>query len=86
MTINQIEEAVTSIKKKSYDPTKSINILLTAVQNHADLLKIAGAKAYLLINKFQIIKEALVAWNKIPPPKTWELMKQHAQGCQCTIN
>ena len=89
MTVNQIEEEITKIKTFAYDPTKSINILITAIQEHADLLKIAGAElkdkqiqdlAYFLINKFQIFKDALVSWNKITTPKTWELMKKHLRS------
>ena len=86
MTVNQIEEAITTIKNFQYDPSKSINVLLMAIQDHADLLKIAGAKlsdsqiqslAYYLISKFQVFKDALVAWNKLPEPKTWNTMKSH---------
>ena len=86
MTVNQVEECNTKIKNFAYDPSKSINLLLTAVQNHTDLLAIAGAPlndkqvqdlAYYIINKYQIFKEALVAWNKIEEPKTWEMMKEH---------
>ena len=84
--MNQIEESVTSIKNFAYNPSKSMNILLTAVQEHADLMKIAGAElkdkqvqdlAYYLINKYQIFKDALITWNKTPQPRSWELMKQH---------
>ena len=86
MTVNQIEEAVTTIKNFTYDPTTSINILLTAVQNHADLLKIAGAEmkdsqiqylAYYLIGKYHIFKDALTSWNKFTGNKTWATMKEH---------
>ena len=86
MSVNEIEEETTRIKNFAYDPTKSINILLTAIQEHADMLKIAGAElqdsqiqklAFLLINKFEIFRDALKAWNKIPEPKTWERMKTH---------
>ena len=86
MTVNQIEEESQAIKNFTYDPSKSINILLTAVQEHADLLKIAGAEmsdtqiqalAYLLIGKYKIFQDALVAWNKLPNPKTWETMQTH---------
>ena len=85
MTINQIKEETTNIKNFAYDPSKSINILLTAVQEHADLLKIAGAEmkdeqvqnlAYYLINKYHIFKDALISWNKTPPPLSWELFKE----------
>ena len=44
MTVNQIEEATTEIKNFAYDPSKSINVLLTAIQEYSDLLKIAGAE------------------------------------------
>ena len=86
MTINQIEEATTNIKNFSYDPSTSINILLTAIQEHVDLMRIAGTAlqdkqvqdlAYYMINKYQIFKEALINWNKTPQPKTWELFKEH---------
>ena len=86
MTVNQVEEETQAIKNFTYDPSKSINILLTAVQEHADLLKIAGAEmsdtqiqslAYLLIGKYKIFQDALVAWNKLPQPKTWETMQTH---------
>ena len=89
MTVNQIDEEITNIKNFEYDPTKSINTLITAIQEHADLLQIAGAElkdkqiqdlAYLILNKFQIFKDALVAWNKIAPPKTWEQMKNHLRN------
>ena len=79
MTVNQIEESNTAIKNLDYDPSTSVNVLLTAVQEHADLLKIAGAEmrdkqiqslAYYLLNKFQIFREALIAWNRMPEPKT----------------
>ena len=36
MSVNQIEEEVSRIKNFSHDPSNSINILLTAVQEHAD--------------------------------------------------
>ena len=86
ITVNQIEEAVAEIKNFTFDPTKSINILLNAVQEHVDLLKIAGRElqdgqirdlAYYLIGKHQIFKEALTNWNKLPDPKTWSDMKIH---------
>ena len=86
MTVNEIEEATSTIKNFTYEPTKSINILLTAVQEHADLVKIAGAPlndtqiqalAYFLISKYRIFQDALVAWNKLPQPKTWNDMKNH---------
>ena len=86
MSVSKIEEATQNVKNFNYNPTKSINVLLTAVQDHAELLKIAGAEmkdeqvqqlAYLLINKFQIFRDALKAWNRLPPPKTWETMKEH---------
>ena len=86
MSVTEIEEANVTIKNFHYDPTKLINVLLSAIQNHADLLKIAGAEmkdeqiqalAYLLITKHQLFKDALKEWNKIPPPKTWERMQEH---------
>ena len=87
MSVNQIEDAITTIKNFTYDPASSINILLTAVQNHTELLKIAGAEmtdaqiqalAYYLINKYQIFKDALIAWNKKPAgDKNWNTMKEH---------
>ena len=36
--------------------------------------------AYLLVNKYQIFKETLVNWNKMPEPKTWEQMKTHLRN------
>ena len=60
--------------------------MLTAVQEYADLLNIAGRPlqdaqiqdlAYYLINKYQIYQDALKNWNKLPLPKTWEMMKEH---------
>ena len=89
MTVNEIEEESTRIKNFSYEPTKSINILLTAIQQHADLLKIAGAElrdsqiqtlAFLLINKYEIFRDALKAWNRLPTPKTWDMMKTHMRN------
>ena len=86
LTVNQKEEEIANIKNLSYDPSTSINVLLTAVQEHADLLKIAGTPlqdhqiqdlAYYLLNKYHIFKEALVNWNKLPQPKTWNDMKLH---------
>ena len=44
MSVNKIEEATTAIKNFSFEPTKSINVLLMAVQEHANLMKIAGAE------------------------------------------
>ena len=84
MSVNEIEEETSKIKNFTYDPTKSINLLLTAVQEHADLLKIAGAElqdsqvvalAYFLISKYQLFQDALKSWNKLPTPKTWTNMK-----------
>ena len=89
MTVNEIEQVTTNIKNFAYDPSKSINILITAIQEHADLLKIAGAGlkdkqiqdlAFFLINKYQIFKDALINWNKIAEPKTWENMKIHLRN------
>ena len=86
LTVKERDQETTNIKNFVYDPNKSINILLTAIQEHVDLLKIAGAElsdtqiqdlAYLLVNRYQIYKEALVNWNKLPDPKTWEQMKTH---------
>ena len=86
MSVNEIEEETTKIKNVSYDPTKSINLLLTAVQEHADLLKIAGAElqdsqvislAYFLISKYHLFQDALKTWNQRPNPKTWDDLKMH---------
>ena len=64
MSINKIKEATTTIKNFPYEPTKSINLLLTSVEEHADLLKSAEvemkdeqiqALAYFLIIKYQIV-------------------------------
>ena len=44
MTVNQIEESVTNIKNFAYKSTKLINILLTTVQEHVDLMTIAAAE------------------------------------------
>ena len=86
MTVNRLEAETTKIKNFTYDPEKSINLLLNAVQEHADLLKIAGAElqdsqiqklAYLLISKYHLFQDALISWNKLPHPKTWDTMKTH---------
>ena len=86
MSVNQVEAEVAAIRNFTYDPSKSINLLLSAVQDHADLLKIAGAElknsqiqslAYYLINKYQIFKEALISWNKKAGVKNWNTMKEH---------
>ena len=89
MSVNEIEEETARIRNFAYDPTTSINILLTAIQKHADILKIAGAElrdtqiqtlAYYLLNKYDLFRDALKAWNKVPTPKTWDMMKTHMRS------
>lgn len=84
MTVDELEEENTNIKQYPFDPTQSIDLLLTKVQTHAEICNIAGAPltdkqiidlAYLIINKTPTYKQYLIEWNKKPLPKNWSDFK-----------
>ena len=86
MTVDELEEETANIKQYPFDPTLSIDLLLTKVQTHSEIFNIAGAPmtdrqivdlAYFIINKTPTYKQYLIDWNKKPMPKTWNDFKGH---------
>ena len=86
LNVHQINDESETIKNFSFNPSDPIDVVLTKVKSHADLLDVGGSPittnqminlAILIINKTQIYKDALIRWNRSAQPKTWENFVTH---------